>query len=832
MKFYLITKKVSAILVLLAFSTFGWTQGIVSVAKNVFVNTSFSETPSPGATQMSIYAAAKHGSVLVSNSSSFTYTPTQNYRGLDTFTVSYKFGTPAPLFYFRTYFVKIDNSFITVAQDYATTTKNTAVTIDVLANDNVVSTAANANISLDVTGISLLNNAASAIVNANNQVVFTPSAGFVGNAYVNYVVCDSYGFNCATGAVSVVVSDATLPTASFTRVNTSKNTAVVLLLQKSNFNISNNGKKGTATLINGNAFNYVPNTGFVGKDTVSFYHAGLAIGTKVEIEVINKAAINKFAMDDYAYTPKNQGVSVNVLSNDNALFPLVGGFTQPNPSQGTVTLANGKFQFTPTNNFKGIAKFTYLLNNSSAVPSGNPINEWATAYVVVSNQYPAKSVFNLSTPINTPLVLNYKVPITGYNFTIVDSTSHGALNYYAGNTTLNLPNQNAISGYNLVVYTPTSGFAGVEEFELLYCINGDCRTVKFIVEVQAVTPTLPTYCVGDCVWAGDANNDGIVDMADILPIGYCQGAAGLARSNASNNWFGQFGNNWNNPFMPAQDLKYIDTNGDGDVTATDTLALSNNFLKAHNIVAEKQQNFKATPFDLELLTPNPQIGDYVEVDLLLGKASDKVTDLYGFTMDFNLPTQVMNEQSLTCTFYNNAWLTHNSPTLRLSKKPMDGKLYVGYTRTNGTSASGFGKVAKLGFIIDDSLDGIRDNDGNYTVNITLQNGKTMGSDGIMYDVPEQTFSFPINTKKAKVAFEAAQVALSPNPTQDVLNVYINGGYEMNEYQIINLNGQTIARGKATGKGAQIDVRDLINGIYFVKVITNGGVVTKKFEVLK
>jgi Secretion system C-terminal sorting domain/Bacterial Ig domain len=820
MKFYLLTKKYCAILVLLSFALIGQSQGIVTSYKNLFVGQSFTDALG---VQNSITSPPKKGTAAI-NGLSVTYVPNSNFRGLDTFSVQFKSGSPA-LWNFRRYVIKTDNSFLTVSDDYAFTTKNQPVTISVIANDNAVGP--NGALPLDITNISLVNNGINAIVNANNQIIFTPSTDFVGNAYISYVVCD--GFNCATGNATVVVNDNTLPAYTFTRIATSKNTPVTLLTANNGYAIASNGKKGAATLLSNNAFRYVPNNGFVGKDSVAFYNAATNKTNVIEVEVINKALANKYATDDYGYTPINQLVTVDVLKNDKAIFPYIAGFTQPLPSQGTVQQVNGKLQFTPANNFKGIAKFTYQLG---AGLSGNaPVNEWATAYVVVSNQYPSKSVFNLSTPINTPLVLNYKVPIVGYNFQVKDSTQSGELKYLPGYSTYSYGSQGSVSGYNLMAYIPSNGFIGTEEFELLYCINGNCRTVKFVVDVQPVTPTLPSYCVGDCVWAGDANNDGVVDMTDILPVGFCQGETGLARANASVNWFGQYSNNWNNPFMPAQDLKYTDTNGDGDVTATDTVAIMDNYLKAHNITAEKQQNYKAVPFYFQLLTPNPQIGDYVEVDVLLGKNINPAIDVAGFTLEFLYDEQTINANSLSCNYYANSWMNHNSPTLRLAKKPFGGRFDLGYVRTTGNSASGYGKVAKLGFIIDDDLNGIRDNDGKYSITLNMQGGSTMGSDGIVYDIPAQMIEIPVSAKKT-AAFSSESIVTYPNPATDVLNIYINGGYEMAQYEIINLAGQTLKAGSATGRTAQINVQDLNSGIYVVRVISETGVATKKFEVIK
>jgi hypothetical protein len=233
---------------------------------------------------------------------------------------------------------------------------------------------------------------------------------------------------------------------------------------------------------------------------------------------------------------------------------------------------------------------------------------------------------------------------------------------------------------------------------------------------------------------------------------------------------------------------------------------------------------------LNVLTQNPQIGDYVEADLLIGKAGVPVTDLHGFTADIAFDQQTINEQSLVCDFYNNSWMTHNSPTLRLAKKPMDGTLYLGYVRTNGSAASGYGKVAKLGFIIEDDVAGLKDIDGVYKATFTIKNGKVMGSDGLVYDMPEQTFEILISTKKSS-AFDVNSIFLSPNPTADVLNVHLNTE-ENSAYSIINLNGQTVTTGTITNRSAQLNVSNLQSGMYFLKVVTGNGVATKKFEVVK
>ncbi len=76
------------------------------------------------------------------------------------------------------------------------------------------------------------------------------------------------------------------------------------------------------------------------------------------------------------------------------------------------------------------------------------------------------------------------------------------------------------------------------------------------------------------VWPGDADNNGVVDQGDLLPIGLYYGKIGPARANASTAWVGQ-------PVVPWSPAAaaYADTNGDGVVSDFDIYAIDLNWGK-------------------------------------------------------------------------------------------------------------------------------------------------------------------------------------------------------------------------------------------------------------
>jgi hypothetical protein len=70
--------------------------------------------------------------------------------------------------------------------------------------------------------------------------------------------------------------------------------------------------------------------------------------------------------------------------------------------------------------------------------------------------------------------------------------------------------------------------------------------------------------------------------------------------------------------------------------------------------------------------------------------------------------------------------------------------------------------------------------------------------------------------------EKLGVMIYPNPAQDVLNIQTDGRFSSAE--ITDFSGKTVAKSNSPA----IDIRGLSNGVYFVKITTNEGVVNTKF----
>lgn len=92
------------------------------------------------------------------------------------------------------------------------------------------------------------------------------------------------------------------------------------------------------------------------------------------------------------------------------------------------------------------------------------------------------------------------------------------------------------------------------------------------------------------------------------------------------------------------------------------------------------------------------------------------------------------------------------------------------------------------------------------------------------DIDTQTF-FSENCPPLSVdEFDASVFSMYPNPVDDLLSInFINDAY----YTLINLNGQIVIQGNLTRGESTIDLSNITSGIYFLKVKTEEGIVTKK-----
>lgn len=152
-----------------------------------------------------------------------------------------------------------------------------------------------------------------------------------------------------------------------------------------------------------------------------------------------------------------------------------------------------------------------------------------------------------------------------------------------GKTNISISRKNPLSGIN------GSGFIARIKYQLNTVVPNNTTLNFILTNITAndhnsasiiLNPinAMSNVATGIIVWPGDTNNDGKVDQADILPLGFYWNKTGVMRQNTSTQWLAQFSTPWN-----PQAATYADANGSGKVDQGDVLPIGQNWGKTHSI---------------------------------------------------------------------------------------------------------------------------------------------------------------------------------------------------------------------------------------------------------
>ncbi len=747
----------------------------------------------------------------------FHYKPKANFFGKDYVVIEYYPTYPGSPAYIGLELVVVKSVLITKV-DYISSAKNQTIDIDVLVNDST--SAPTLTLSGDVPysthGVA---------TKTGNLIHFVPETDFTGIANVNYLACDAQN-TCKVGTVVIKVLPDNLAINDTLRYNLSKNSNSNIFVGLNGYDgISKYPGNGILQTVTNDVVKYTPSTNYTGLDTFKLFKVinNVTYYKNVICNIFNVNASNKYAIDDFASTPKSTAVTFNLLVNDIGNYVLINPSSMTSPNGTIQYLGSGNVKFTPNANFVGFATFNYKIG----FPGFNTVVETGKVTVEVSNQLPVSTIYNLSTPEETPLIIKYFVPFSNWTFSVEEQPDFGTVVVYPGQQTISLENQ-TISGYNMVVFTPAPGFSNDNDaFSLKYCTGTNvCSIVKFEVFVKDIPNPQDDYCIGDCVWAGDTDGDGIVNVKDILPIAMCMGIPGEERDNPSINWEAQFGDDWSNPYENSPvDLKHIDTNGDGLITLSDTSAINQSYGNIHqlpnsSITKLGDKNIIFVPRDT-ILTQ----GDDAIIDIHFGIENKPVYEAHGFTFKFDyINHPLITPDKIHTVFDQDNWLVKDASSISMSKIPQNGNLHVAYARTGGNPMTGFGPV---GLVIVEDLEGIKSDDQGYTT-FQITDISYLNDNGEYIQVPDQTVKFKFGKKNIPTKISDHDIVLYPNPAKDHLNISAISGVQINTTRLFTLTGQLI---NTTGNGDQINLSSLASGLYLLQIETNAGVVTKKFEKL-
>ncbi len=406
-------------------------------------------------------ATTTHGLLALNLNGGFTYTPSNNYVGSDSFTYRANDGTTNSDLATVTLTIQNTNTAPVAVNDSYTTEEDILLSVPasgVLANDTDID-----GNTLSATLVTTTTNGVLTL-NLNGSFTYQPNTNFNGGDSFIYRAHDGFtNSGLATVTITVTpVNDA--PVVNNQSVTTPEDTATNLVLTASDVDSTNlvfallsaptNGTVGTLNTNTG-AVTYTPGTNYFGPDSFTFtvfdgslYATGLVA---ITVTPVNDVPI---AFSQSLTNAEDTALAVTLTSFDVdgpvTNFVLVGL-----PTYGTLTGLGANRVYTPATNYFGLDSFTFT------------VDDGALTSAVATVSLTITPVNDLPSISQIPNLISYANTATGpIVFTVGDvETPAGSLMLSASSTnTLLLPTNNIVFGGSnssrTVTLTPASNQAG------------------------------------------------------------------------------------------------------------------------------------------------------------------------------------------------------------------------------------------------------------------------------------------------------------------------------------------------------------------------------------
>jgi len=788
--------------------------------KHIFVNSesdvlsqvelsSFSQYP-----QITVLPGSGSDSLTVDFSSANTYLlnflPTSGFSGDTKIVVEYYEPGPFPGIPFPNYTIihfRFKESVVKTTPDYILATQD-SIGINVLANDD------NSHGDLTLDRIGYVEGGTASITDSTISFQFDSGAD---NAFIRYFASDTLD-NVESNIVYLTKEDSELIRTH--NISVDNKSLIRLTCPSDDFEIETSASNGSVFL--GEAdhiWYYSSNSSFVGLDTISFSTVDGGSLT-YSVNVLNKAIDNQLVVDDQYFVEIDGTISFNVFENDYRDDRNIVDY-----SSDLNYLADGTFTYSPPQGFNGDKVFFYKVFTGLAIQT-------AQIVIHVDDFAPTAEVeYEFDILKDHVLKVTHDNDLNSYSYSSSVDPAYGSVTILEANGSEVLPCA-TISGENTIIYTPDPGFSGIDEFDLEYCtIQGNCEIVK--IDVQVLDSNFDDcLCLNNCVYSGDTNDDGVVDMKDILDMALNLGEGGYDRSNDFPLfWTGQESDDWGYQQMnDGIDLKCGDADGDGYIDYNDFSEVYNNYGQLHKLVNEEHAITSEVP--IYFIPPSNPVdsGEWISLDIAIGNNAYPAIDFYGSAFTLNINPDIIDSSSVIFTLYDDNWLSYESPLESMYSVPKDGQVDIGVSRISNVSTDGVGIIGKLEFIVEDEVVGFKRSSLSNSSMISMNNIISTNEYGEYHAHPiyEDAITFNEGDRLDENELNIS-INVSPNPTSGLLTIE-SEKYSIDNIELIDALGRVLHESQYSNtRSHSIDITSFNQGTYFVRITSNGKTTVKKIQ---
>ncbi len=360
---------------------------------------------------------------------------------------------------------------------------------------------------------------------------------------------------------------------------------------------------------------------------------------------------------------------------------------------------------------------------------------------------------------------------------------------------------------------------------------------------------LPVFSVGgaeiceynDCVFPGDTDKDGWVNIFDALPIGLGYNTEGAVRPNATLAPSYQAAFDWLAPLLFNKDAKHADCDGNGLIDENDFDAIDQNYqyVAKKELVTDPSLPPVKISFESDTIELQNAGGNAITIPatITVGAVDQPVNDFLGLAVSFDYHSN--NIQSITSSAVPSAFEDDPSNLFVKDKNDLTDHQYgLVITKKDQKGRTGFGVLAEVGFIvIVDVLEARQTN-----IDFSINDLKVIDSKGQHIPVNISTDSIhltilsiesrPISTSTKEEALQQ-QVSIAPNPTAGSLLLSLDESlsYKNGMVELYNTLGEKVHTQAILQTDTRLEVSHMNAGVYWMTVRLDEGQVSQQVIIL-
>jgi hypothetical protein len=339
----------------------------------------------------------------------------------------------------------------------------------------------------------------------------------------------------------------------------------------------------------------------------------------------------------------------------------------------------------------------------------------------------------------------------------------------------------------------------------------------------------PAYCTSNCVYPGDANNNGIDNDFDILEMGLNYGASATARTQIGDHWM---------PHTPPSPITnaYVDANGDNTVDALDMLANKQNWQETHSLYTGAAEGFNTAGTDLFFernYAPVPfvSLDTVVEtykkavLEINLGDSLQDITDLYGVTFRVRYDESIFTLNRYSGASYTsefNPWLGDDGSAIYARQIDERGTSHYVTTRLDQTNYTGGGKMGRVVLTVKQTAPV---SVVSTPTQVCFEDFKAIRADGSTISIGAECITIlyqNLNFNSVdQISSIAPEINIYPNPTNYQLNIDL-GAERATSIQLFNVLGEQVRSLENASGIVEIQKNNLAQGMYTMVVHFENG----------